>query len=101
MKENDDYNGEVFMNDTVYQFEAEIKKVPDINGVYIEFPYDVRKEFGKGRVKVLATFDGIPYEGSLVRMKTDCYIIGIRKDIRERISKQPGDRVLVTIRERL
>lgn len=28
---------------------------------------------------------------------TICYIIGIRKDIREKIGKQPGDRVTVTI----
>ena len=29
-----------------------------------------------------------------------CYIIGVRKDIRSRIGKQPGDKVLVTVRER-
>lgn len=84
----------------VYEFEAIIKKVPDIDGAYIEFPYDVREEFGKGRVKVHATFDGEPYEGSLVRMKTPCHIIGIRKDIRAKIGKQPGDTIKVTIRER-
>ena len=42
----------------VYEFEAVIKKIPDIDGAYVEFPYDVRKEFGKGRVKVHAEFDG-------------------------------------------
>lgn len=88
------------MNPKIYEFRAEIKKVPDINGAYIEFPYDVKEEFGKGRVKVFATFDGVPYEGSLVRMKTPGHIIGIRKDIREQIEKQPGDQVLVTIQER-
>lgn len=84
----------------IYQFEAEIKKVPDIDGAYIEFPYDVKAEYGKGRVKVLATFDGEPYEGSLVKMKTPCHIIGIRKDIRTKIGKQPGDIIKVTIQER-
>jgi len=70
------------------------------------FHYDVRKEFGKGRVKVHATFDGEPYDGSIVNMgikNTDgsvCYIIGLRKDIREKIGKQPGDTVKVTIKER-
>jgi hypothetical protein len=29
-----------------------------------------------------------------------CYIIGIRKDIRAKIGKQPGDSVRVTISER-
>jgi len=88
------------MNEKLYEFDAVIKKVPDLDGAYIEFPYDVRKEFGKGRVKVIASFDGVPYEGSLVVMKTPCHIIGIRKDIRQQINKQPGDTVHVTIRER-
>ncbi len=88
------------MNKKVYEFQAVIHKVPDIDGAYIEFPYDVRKEFGKGRVKVYATFDGAPYLGSLVRMKTSCHIIGLRKDIRLAIRKQPGDTVSVTIQER-
>lgn len=83
-----------------YIFDAIIKKVPDIDGAYIEFPYDVREEFGKGRVKVSATFDGYPYDGSLVRMGTPGHIIGIRKDIRQKINKQPGDTIHVEIKER-
>jgi hypothetical protein len=88
------------MNSKVYEFEAEIKKVPDIDGAYVEIPFDVKAEFGKGRVPVYATFDGEPYEGSLVKMKTPCHIIGLRKEIRAKISKQPGDMVKVAIRER-
>ncbi len=88
------------MNSKIYEFEAEIKKVPDIDGAYVEFPYDVKGEFGKGRVKVFATFDSEPYEGSLVKMKTPCHIIGIRKEIRAKIGKQPGDKVVVTVKER-
>jgi len=88
------------MNLKTYEFEAIIQKVPDIDGAYIEFPFDVRTEFGKGRVKVHATFDGEPYDGSLVRMKTPCHILGIRKDIRAKIGKQPGDTVNVTVKER-
>ncbi len=34
----------------VYEFDAGIKKVPDIDGAYVEIPFDVKKEFGKGRV---------------------------------------------------
>jgi len=85
----------------VYEFDAIIIKVPDIDGAYIEFPYDVRNEFNRGRVKVCATFDGEPYDGSLVRMGTSCHIIGIRKDIRARINKKPGDQIHVTIKERI
>ncbi|MDD3823406.1 MAG: DUF1905 domain-containing protein [Sphaerochaetaceae bacterium] len=94
------------MNPKRYRFEAVIRKVPDQDGAYIEFPDDVRCEFGKGRVAVSATFDGVPYEGSLVNMGIKhpdgsvCHIIGIRKDIRSRIGKQPGDVVSVVLWER-
>jgi hypothetical protein len=91
----------------VYEYEAVIMP-SDIGsgGAYVPFPYDVRKEFGKGRVKVHATFDDEPYDGSIVNMGVKnpdgsiCYIIGVLKDIRAKIGKQPGDVVQVTIRER-
>ena len=84
----------------IYEFEVEIKKVPDIDGAYIEIPFDVKAEFGKDRVPVIATFDGVEYVGSIVKMCTPSHIIGIRKEIRARIGKQPGDTVRVTITER-
>lgn len=89
-----------FMN-TIYTFDAEIKKVPDIDGAYVEIPFDVKETFKKGRVPVHATFDGEPYDGMLVKMKTPCHIIGIRKDIRKKIDKRPGDMIHVTIQERV
>lgn len=88
------------MNKKIYEFNAVLLKVEGIDGAYIEFPYDVRQEFGKGRVKVHATFDGEPYDGSLVRMKTPGHIIGVRKDIRAKINKQCGEIIHVTIKER-
>ena len=94
------------MNDRVYEYESLIYEAESKGGAYVAFPYDIRKEFGRGRVKVHASFDGEPYDGSFVNMgvKNDdgsiCYIIGIRKDIRARIGKQPGDLVRVVVRER-
>lgn len=88
------------MNPKIYTFDAVIRKVPDIDGAYVEIPFDVKKEFGKGRMAVNAWFDDVPYRGSLVRMGTPCHIIGIRKDIRAKIGKQPGDTVSVKIQER-
>lgn len=83
-----------------YTFEAMIKKVPDVNGAYVEVPYDIKALFGKGRLPVEATFDGEPYTGSIVKMGLPSFIIGIRKDIRKKIGKEPGDMVLVTFKER-
>ena len=93
-------------NGKSYQYEAKIEKAGETGCAYVPFPYDIRTEFGKGRVKVHATFDGEPYDGSIVNMGVKqadgsiCYIIGIRKEIRAKIGKQPGDLVLVTIEER-
>ncbi|GFI09036.1 MAG: DUF1905 domain-containing protein [Lachnospiraceae bacterium] len=89
------------MNQKVYEYESLIYAAGDTGGAYVIFPYDIRKEFGRGRVKVHVTFDGEPYDGSIVNMGVKnedgsiCYIIGIRKDIREKIKKQPGDCVLI------
>lgn len=90
---------EVFM-EKQFSFDAVIQKVPDQNGAYVEIPFDVKETFGKGRVPVHATFDGEPYDGQLVKMGTPCHIIGIRRDIRAKIGKQPGDTVHVTLVER-
>ena len=98
------------MNNTVYRFDAVIQKNPDMDAAYVIFPYDVREEFGRGRVKVHATFDGekgrARYDGSIVNMGVKdadgkvCYIIGMTKAIRKAIGKTFGDKVAVTIRER-
>ncbi len=57
------------MSGKVYEYDAVIQNSEvGKGGAYVQFPYDVRTEFGKGRVKVHATFDGEPYEGSVVNM---------------------------------
>ena len=95
------------MNEKVYEYDAIIQKVPDKDGAYVAFPHDIKTEFGKGRMKVHATFDGEPYDGSIVNMGVKnadgsiCYIIGIQKAIRAKIGKQAGDSIRVTIQERM
>lgn len=91
--------GALFIN-KIYAFDAVIRKKPEMDAAYVEIPFDVREIFGRGRVAVHATFDAAPYDGQLVRMGTPRHIIGLRKDIREKIGKQPGDVVRVTLRER-
>ena len=66
---------------------------PESGGAYVAFPWDLRAEFGRGRLKVHAEFDGIPYDGSI------CYVIGILKAIRNRLGKGDGDTVHVVISE--
>jgi len=94
------------MDPKTYIFDAVIQKDPDSNGAYVAVPYDIREVFGRGRLPVHATFDGFPYEGSIVNMGVKnpdgsiCYILGIRKDIRDAIGKQAGQTVDVCFYER-
>ena len=89
-----------------YEFDGVIREVPDNGGAYVIFPWDIRKEFGRGRVKVHAEFDGVPYDGSIVNMGVKdengdvCYVIGLLKAIRQKLDKAGGDSVHVTLRER-
>ncbi|HSJ25849.1 MAG TPA: YdeI/OmpD-associated family protein [Longimicrobiales bacterium] len=71
----------------------------DRGGAYVDIPFDVEQVFGRKRVPVNATIDGEPYRGSLVRMGGACHMLLIRKDIREKIGKQPGDEVRITVEE--
>lgn len=89
-----------------YEYDAVIQEVPDSGGAYVPFPWDLRKELGKGRVKVHAEFDGIPYDGSIVNMGLKnpdgsiCYVIGVLKSIRKALRKGGGDTIHVVITDR-
>lgn len=78
------------------EFSAVIKQHEGINGAFVEIPFDVQEVFGAKRVKVIATFDGYEYRGSIVSMG-GCYMIGITQQIRKEINKDFGDTLLVTV----
>jgi len=103
-----------------HTFRAAIEN-PGDGGAFVRIPSDVEQAFGKKRVKVKATIDGEPYRGTLavsprragsrgplapaqvqangVRMGEPCHILGVLKEIREKIGKTFGDEVEVTLEE--
>ena len=83
-----------------YEFDAVIKKIPHIDGAYVEIPFDVHEVFGERRVKVEATADGLPFNGMLVRMGLPHYILGMRRDIQQALGKKPGDTVRMMLKPR-
>jgi hypothetical protein len=95
------------MEEKIYEYDAPLRCVPEKGGAYVPFPWNLRSEFGRGRLRVHASFDGLPYDGSVVNMgvKNDdgsvCYIIGVTKAIREKLGKRDGDMIHVAIRERI
>jgi len=78
-----------------YRFSAPIELSG--NGAYVKVPLDVERIFGKKRVPVLATIDGIAYRGSLVRMGGECHVLGVLKEIRVSLGKGQGDLVEVVL----
>lgn len=86
-----------------YEFKATIEPVENKGGAFVRVPIDLRTEFGKGRLKVHAEFNGIAYDGSVVNMGVKnadgsvCYIIGIRKDIQKLMGKGIGDEIHVAL----
>lgn len=90
----------------IYEYDTIIHEVPEKGGAYVIFPWNIGEKFGKGRVKVHAEFDGIPYDGSIVNMGIKdqdgniCYIIGLLKSIRKELGKSQGDPIHLVIEER-
>lgn len=82
------------------KFTATILQNENMDAAYVEVSYDIKELFGKGRLLVNATFDGIPYRGQVVKMGTSCYIIGVTRQIRRQIDKSFGDTVEVVLQER-
>lgn len=82
-----------------YTFDAVIEE--SRGGASVIVPFDVEKEFGKKRIKIKATFDGVPYQGSLGRYGSKDFMLIILKEIREKIGKGDGDIVKVTFHEDL
>lgn len=82
------------------KFSAVIIQNRNMDAAYVEVPYDIKEIFGKGRLLVNASFDGVPYSGQVVKMGRPCYIIGITKQVRKQINKSFGDIVDVVIKQR-
>ena len=98
-------SGEEYM-EKVFEYDEIIHEIPEKGGAYVIFPWNIKEVFGRGRVKVHAEFDGIPYNGSIVNMGVKdadgnvCYIIGVLKAIRTKLGKKDGDSIHVVVKER-
>lgn len=78
------------------EFKAIIKQYESKNAAYIEPPFDVNEVFGAKRVKVKASFDGVEYRGSIVKMD-GIYMLGLTSEIRKKLGKTFGEEILVTL----
>ncbi|HEX5235200.1 MAG TPA: YdeI/OmpD-associated family protein [Silvibacterium sp.] len=80
-----------------YSFKADLKPA-GLGGTFVLFPYDTEKEFGtKGKIPVKASFDGIPYTGSLTKYGYPQHTLHVPKAIREQAGKKTGDTLDVVL----
>jgi len=80
-----------------YKFTAKII-AGDGGGAGVLFPYDTEKEFAtKGKVPIHATFNGVPYTGSLIKYGFPQHTLHMPKAIREQLGKVPGDTIEVIV----
>jgi hypothetical protein len=83
----------------VIEFDAQIVRA-NVTGssAFVSFPFDVVEVFGvKGRVPVVATFDGVEYRGSLMPYGGPTHMIIVLAEIQEQIGKSAGDTVHVAL----
>jgi|SRR5690349_2629242 len=66
-------------------------------GAFVEVPFDVEAAFGSKKPRVKALIEGVPYRGTLVRMGSECHLLLILKEIREKVGKTFGDEVTVSV----
>jgi bifunctional DNA-binding transcriptional regulator/antitoxin component of YhaV-PrlF toxin-antitoxin module len=80
-----------------YTFTAKII-AGDGGGTGVLFPYDTQEAFGtKGKVPIHATFNGVPYTGSLIKYGFPQHTLHLPKAIREQLGKVPGDTIEVVV----
>ncbi|MEA1882265.1 MAG: YdeI/OmpD-associated family protein [Candidatus Marinimicrobia bacterium] len=72
----------------------------DISGAwtFLTVPFSVEKEYGtKAQVKVKGTIDGISYKSTLLPLGDGKHNLVVKKEIRNKIGKEAGDIVSVTL----
>lgn len=80
------------------RFRASVRASGRGGGHLVDVPPKVVEALGgKGRIPVTATFNGVPYRGSIVRMGEGA-VLGVKKDIMAQAGVSGGDTLRIEVR---
>jgi Domain of unknown function (DUF1905) len=83
-------------------FTAMLERSASTGGwTYVVWPESARFFGTRGLVKVQATVDSIPFTTSFMALGDGRHKLPVREEIRQRINKQAGDSVTITLLARL
>jgi antitoxin component of MazEF toxin-antitoxin module len=78
-------------------FRAELRSTGRGGGHLVVVPPDVIEKLGaKGRIAIRATFDGVPYRGSIMRMG-GVTMLGVTKGIMQQAGVDVGDTLEIVV----